>query len=53
MYSIEEFIIAVYCCVEDELQTLTQAQHYLISQSLDVCWLLVAFAPGESITRSV
>lgn len=26
MYSIEEFIIAVYCCVEDELQTLTQAQ---------------------------
>lgn len=23
MYSIEEFIIAVYCCVEDELQTLT------------------------------
>jgi hypothetical protein len=26
MYSIEEFIIAVYCCVEDEVQALTQAQ---------------------------
>ena len=26
MYSIEEFIIAVYCCVVDELEVLTQAQ---------------------------
>ena len=26
MYSIEEFIIAVYCCVVDELEMLTQAQ---------------------------
>ncbi|MBW4421507.1 MAG: hypothetical protein KME13_20140 [Myxacorys californica WJT36-NPBG1] len=25
MYSIEEFIIAVYCCVDDQLKTLTKS----------------------------